>query len=82
MAQITKKNRRPPKWVEMVVMLSVFSDRRSYLIDLRKRYRRRLRVHGEEAAMQFARREAGYWILIGWPVRVFAIGRLIMRLSS
>ena len=48
---------RPPKLVEFVVYYSAPFDRKAFLIDLRRRYRRRLRLKGKAAAQRLAFRE-------------------------
>ena len=58
MKQQRVQRHKPAKWVECVVYYSVPQvSREEYVIDLRKRYRARLRSRGARAAKALARRE-------------------------
>jgi hypothetical protein len=59
------KKRQPPKLAQVIVYCPVPEDRKEYVLDLRMRYRDRLRLEGEKQARSFAYREAFGWMW-GW----------------
>ncbi len=82
----SKRNRcpmenRPPKLVEFVVYYSAPFDSKAFLIDLRRRYRLRLRLKGKAAAHRLAYREALYWFLSAWIMQFPGAGSLLSFLS-
>lgn len=78
---ITVKNRRPPKVAELIVYASAPCDREAFVIDLRRRYRHRLRIRGEKAARRLAYKEAIYWLLWAWLSPVPGLVHLLRILS-
>jgi hypothetical protein len=71
------KKQRPPRLVEFVVYYSAPFDRKNFLIDLRRRYRRRLRVKGEGEARRLAYREAFHWFFWAWLMRMPGVGNIL-----
>lgn len=76
--------RKPPKWIERVVYISVLpGDRQEQIIDLRRRFRRELRKDKSgKSAVRLARREALYWLCWVWPNRLFFLARLVRKFTA
>lgn len=78
----TVKNRRPPKLAERIVYLSAPFDKKTFLMDLRRRYRHKLKIRGEKAARRLAYREAFYWLLWAWVLRIPGLENVIPRVDA
>lgn len=70
------RNRRPPKWVELLVYFSAHpKERWQELAALRRRYRAVAWI-SQRSAKRLAYREAFYWVVKAWPERLWHIMRL------
>jgi hypothetical protein len=74
---------KPARWVECVVYYSVPQiSREEYVIDLRRRYRARLKSRGAEAARALARREGLAWLRKDWPWKIWLAVSLVARMFN
>lgn len=72
--------RKPQKWVEWVISLSVpCGDKKEKLLELREMFRERLKEKGEKAALAMARHEALHWFIRVWPFRIWLAYRLVKK---